>query len=67
MDFKTRFQGKTSMITKDGGIETAMSTTKVPINKVGMASISNNNFNKPFAEQTTQLISYGNNSQTSGF
>lgn len=53
MDFKTRFQGKTSMITKDGGIETAMSTTKVPINKVDMASISNSNFNKPFAEQTT--------------
>ena len=46
MDFKTRFQGKTSMITKDGGIETAISMTNVPINKVDIASISNNNFNK---------------------
>ena len=46
MDFKTRFQGKMSTITKDGGIETAIVTTKVPINKVDVASISNHNFNK---------------------
>jgi hypothetical protein len=52
MDFKTRFQGKTSMITKDGGIETAISTTKMPINKVEMAGMSSNsNFNsKPFGD-----------------
>ncbi|CDW74030.1 UNKNOWN [Stylonychia lemnae] len=64
MDFKTRFQGKTSMITKDGGIETAMATTKVPINKIDVAGNSNNNFNKG---PTEQLISFGGNSQSNGF
>jgi hypothetical protein len=33
MDFKTRFQGKTSHITKDGGIEDLVQTTNIPINK----------------------------------
>ena len=46
MDFKTRFQGKTSMITKDGGIENAISTTIAPINKMDAASMSNSNFNQ---------------------
>ena len=55
MDFKTRFQGKTSMITKDGGIETAIATTKVPINKVDMAGITGNssNFNKANMGEST--------------
>eukprot|EP00347_Sterkiella_histriomuscorum_P023753 403333506 len=66
MDFKTRFQGKTSMITKDGGIETAISMTNVPINKVDIASISNNNFNKQ-GDQYSQGITYGANSQSNGF
>lgn len=47
------------MITKDGGIETAMATTKVPINKIDVAGNSNNNFNKGPVEQ---LISFGGNS-----
>ena len=34
MDFKTRFQGKTSLITKDGGVETAIVQKSAPINKV---------------------------------
>lgn len=40
MDFKTRFQGKTTTISKDGSIETAILTTKAPINKIDAATIS---------------------------
>jgi hypothetical protein len=53
------------MITKDGGIETAISTTKVPINKVDQAGMSNSNFNSKgaaFGDSASQLISYGQNS-----
>lgn len=56
------------MITKDGGIETAIAKSKLPINKVDIASISNNNFNKSSANTQDQLISYGGgNSASSGF
>lgn len=70
MDFKTRFQGKTSMITKDGGIDNAIAITNAPINKIDMASISNSNFNsRPsgLGESQTQLITYGNQSDSQGF
>lgn len=49
MDFKTRFMGKTSLITRDGGIDTAVATNKVPINKGETSTYSNINnptFNK---------------------
>ena len=41
MDFKTRFQGKTSHITKDGGVEIAVQQNTVPIAKVDSISMSN--------------------------
>ena len=51
MDFKTRFQGKTSKITKDGGIEGMIRDGVAPINKVDQITINNFNAHK-------QLVSY---------
>ena len=39
MDFKTRFQGKTSKISKDGGIEDLVKSTQKPINRVEKVTI----------------------------
>jgi len=39
MDFKTRFQGKMTKISKDGGIEDMVRTTNNPINRVEKVSI----------------------------
>ena len=39
MDFKTRFQGKMSKISKDGGIEDMVRTTSNPINRVDKVTI----------------------------
>ena len=52
MDFKSRFQGKTSVITRDGGIDNIVKMSNAPINKVEKISI-----NKPNAQE--QLIQYG--------
>jgi hypothetical protein len=64
MDFKTRFQGKTSHITKDGGIDNAIAVTKAPINKAEVSTYSSTNA----YPQTGQLIKYGpNNGASNGF
>lgn len=39
MDFKTRFQGKMTRISKDGGIEDMVRTTSNPINRVDKVTI----------------------------
>ena len=39
MDFKTRFQGKTSKISKDGGIEDLVKSSQKPINRVEKVTI----------------------------
>lgn len=67
MDFKTRFQGKTSHITRDGGVETAIVQTRAPINK---AEVSVYSSNSQFGQNgQTQLIRYGssNGSASNGF
>ena len=60
------------MITKDGGIDNAIAISNAPINKIDMASLSNSNFNSrpspaAFGESQTQLITYGNQSDSKGF
>lgn len=50
--------GKTSLITKDGSIDAAMSTSKMPINKITSTYSSINN---PTYKQDNQLISFANN------
>ena len=55
MDFKTRFQGKTSHITRDGGISDIVKQSTVPISKG--AEGSRITVVNPNAHQ--QLISYG--------
>jgi hypothetical protein len=57
MDFKTRFQGKTSHITSNGGIADMVKQSTVPINKVQGNQNSKIIVNNPLAHQ--QLISYG--------
>ena len=39
MDFKTRFQGKMTKISKDGGIEDVVRSTQKPINRVDKVTI----------------------------
>lgn len=39
MDFKTRFQGKMSRISKDGAIDEMVKTTGKPINRVEKVTI----------------------------
>ena len=39
MDFKTRFQGKISKISKDGGIDDMVKSTQKPINRVDKVTI----------------------------
>lgn len=58
MDFKTRFQGKTSHISRDGAIDDVVQTTTQPINKVDRITMSNQ-------YQNDQLISYANNTSSS--
>jgi len=41
MDFKTRFQGRTSHITKDGGIADAVLSSVAPINKAERITVNN--------------------------
>ena len=56
MDFKSRFQGKTSKITKDGGVDSAVtSNISKPITKVEKITM-----NAPNVAE--QLISYGSTS-----
>ena len=40
MDFKTRFQGKMTRISKDGGIEDVVKSSSKPINRVDKVTIS---------------------------
>ena len=39
MDFKTRFQGKMSHISKDGGIDDMVKTSSKPIHRVDKVTI----------------------------
>ena len=41
MDFKTRFQGKTQKISKDGGIDDMVLTSDKPINPLKKVTIKN--------------------------
>lgn len=53
MDFKTRFQGKTSKITKEGGIDIMVLTSAVPISKIDKITING-------SRDSNQIISFGN-------
>jgi hypothetical protein len=59
MDFKTRFQGKTSKITKDGGIDSTVLTSAVPISKVDRVTVNGSG-----TEGLSQLISFGHSVNT---
>ena len=64
MDFKTRFQGKMTRISKDGGIEDMVRTTTNPINRVEKVSVRALQMDAPGSyETTTPKISYGNTTQ----
>lgn len=41
MDFKTRFQGKTSKITKDGGVDNAVLSNHSPIMEIDKIALMN--------------------------
>jgi hypothetical protein len=43
MDFKTRFQGKTSKITKDGGIDDMVLANAAPINRINKITMNQTN------------------------
>lgn len=81
MDFKTRFQGKMTRISKDGGIEDVVKSTSKPINRVEKVTIRSLQPDATPTQQTessniaaatttggpSPKITYGNTSQASRF
>jgi len=47
MDFKTRFQGKMTRISKDGGIDDMVKTAVKPINRVEKVTIRSLQIDQP--------------------
>lgn len=64
MDFKTRFQGKMTRISKDGGIDDMVKTSHKPIHRVDKVTIRSLQMDQAPADtqQAPPKITYGNTS-----